>query len=150
MGEREDVMRSVIALALLVVACNRPPSLDDRSAILAFSELPHYLASGTTPYAPSVRDMQRFRGALPSVVPSAIAGAAPSYYGQFIGYVDTSGQRWIHGNFMCRVDHLEKSFGGESWKRGYISVSDGGPCYFRVDWSPDTNATRNLSVNGDA
>jgi hypothetical protein len=142
-------MRRLVLLALFVVACTEP-KLDDRSAILPYSELPRYRAAGTKPYAPNARDIQRFRGALPRTVPSEIASTAPSYYGQFIGYVDTTGQRWIHGNFLCHVEELDKWAGKDSWKRGYISVSDGGSCYFHVDWSPDTSATRDLSVNGEA
>jgi len=140
-------MRHVVALSLFV-ACT--PQLDDHSAILAFSELPKHIASGAKPYAATARDIQRFRGALASTVPSEIRGRVPTYYGQFIGYVDASGQRWIHGNFMCEVDNLQKSFGNDVWKRGYIATNDGGDCFFHVEWSPDTNGTRDLKVNGDA
>lgn len=136
--------RAWITSALLLVAACTPP-LDDRSAILPLTELARP-PSGAKPYTPTARDLQRFRGALPSAVPSEIASSAPSYYGQFIGYVEPTGQRWVHGNFLCRIHDEEKS----AWRRAYIAVSDGGPCYFHVDWSPDTGATRDLMVNGDA
>ncbi len=136
-------MRFILALALLT-ACK--PPLDDRSAILPLTELRIDPPTGAKPYTPTANDVRRFRGALPSAVPPAIASQAPSYYGQFIGYVDPSGRHWIHGNFLCRIHEVEEKF----FRSAYLSVSDGGACYFHVEWSPDTNATRNLSVNGDA
>jgi hypothetical protein len=140
-------MRFALALALALVACT--PSLDDHSVVLPFSELAAALPDAK-PYTPTAKDIARFRGALPSEVPPAIAARAPSYYGQFVGYVDKKGTRWIHGYFMCRLDHDDKSLGRERWQHQLIVVSDGGPCYFNAEWSPDTNAIRDLFVNGDA
>jgi hypothetical protein len=138
-------VRITLALALFVVIACKPP-LDDHSTILPLSEMWTMPPSkGAKPYTPTADDIRRFRGALPSAVPPAIAGRAPNDYGQFIGYVE-KGQRWIHGNFACRIDDEAKSY----WRKSYYSVSDGGACYFHIEWSPDTNATRNLSVNGEA
>ena len=137
-------------LMLLLVMASCASTLDDPSAILPLSELGPSAPPSAKPFAPTAKDIARFRGALPSTVPPAIASRTSSYYGQFIGYVDAKGQRWVHGNFMCRLHEDEKHFGRDLWRHKYIAVNDGGDCYFHVEWSPDTNTTRALSVNGDA
>jgi hypothetical protein len=145
-------MRFVLALALLLAGCNeKDPPLDDHSAILPFSEMPTYDVHGKTPYAPSNKDILRFRAALPGVLPASMTVRLPTYYGQFIGYIDDEdGHRWIHGNFKCKVDDLDKWIGHDWWKHHYVRTNDGGDCFFNVEWSPETDATRQLQINGDA
>jgi hypothetical protein len=63
-----------------------------------------------------------------------------NYKRQYVGIV-VDGQKRIYCNFYC---------GSESLSDKPVSVSDGGDCYFQVEYDIEDTTIYNLMVNGEA
>ncbi|MBE2182233.1 MAG: hypothetical protein IAE89_02295 [Anaerolineae bacterium] len=64
------------------------------------------------------------------------------YRRQYIG-IDLSGlPRQIYANFFC-IDF-------EGWQNAFISVDDGGNCFFQLQYDPESGVFSNLRINGQA
>jgi len=66
----------------------------------------------------------------------------PEYKRQYFGLLE-SGRREIYANFFC--DTL-----GKDWKRDFVSVLDGGDCFFSVKYDVNTDAFFDLYVQGES
>jgi len=79
------------------------------------------------------------------------------YYRQYIPYINENGERIIKINAFCKIlespPYPEK--GINEWtkmdsKNHYISVDDGGDCFWRITINIDKREYKNLMVNGVA
>ena len=129
----EALSRSLLAL-LFVLGCNRTHSK-------------YVVLSGD--FTPSREELDRFEAALPRALPPSLAMKGPDYHRQYSGYVE-GGTRFIHGNFFCSwfVEERDNILERNRWRWSTVEVDDGGDCFFRIDFSPDTGATRNLYIHG--
>ena len=66
----------------------------------------------------------------------------PEYKRQYFGLLE-SGRREIYANFFR--DTL-----GKDWKRDFVSVLDGGDCFFSVKYDVNTDAFFDLYVQGES
>ncbi len=64
------------------------------------------------------------------------------YQRQFIG-LQRDGNNLIYGNYFC--DNL-----GKNWRQEFISVEDGGNCYFQVEYDVQRGTFKMLMVNGES
>lgn len=169
----ERVKRVVVFVLLGLLGCSKPtakptmldaarPSLrkespvaqnDDKRAIFPFEGNEDNVPSGRGPYSPTVDDLAAFDAALPKALENAtfnhttkvpLAQRAPDYKRQYIGYVDSKGEHWVHGSFHCHV------WPQPDFYKGYILVNDGEDCFFQIEFNVDTHETACLRVNGDA
>jgi hypothetical protein len=65
------------------------------------------------------------------------------YKRQYLGLI-VAGERVVYANFFCSA-HEEVD-----WQRELVFVLDGGDCYFRVKYKPDTGEFYDLDVNGES
>ena len=65
------------------------------------------------------------------------------YKTQVIGYINNSGEKVMYVNYFC------STFGAD-WTKEFVSVDDGGNCFFQVKVNLDTENTFDFYVNGDA
>jgi hypothetical protein len=74
----------------------------------------------------------------------AIAGRLAGYRGQYLGVVQ-AGQRRILGNYFC-----DRAAKGVDLAARWVSVSDGGECFFGFTFDPGDGSFHGLYINGDA
>ncbi len=66
----------------------------------------------------------------------------PEYKRQYFGLVE-NGRREIYASFFCETL-------GKDWKRDFVSVLDGGDCFFNVRYDANTDTFFDLDVHGEA
>lgn len=64
------------------------------------------------------------------------------YQRQFIG-IHRDGSNIIYGNYFCNNM-------GKNWRQEFVSVLDGGNCYFQVEYNLERRMFTRLSVNGES
>ena len=64
------------------------------------------------------------------------------YQSQFFG-LKREGKQIIYGNYFC--DNF-----GKDWKREFVSVLDGGECYFQIEYDLHRGEFIKLMVNGES
>ncbi len=69
--------------------------------------------------------------------------ALPGYRRQFFGITFQRGTPLIYANYFC-MDGFER------WRTGFVSVEDGGECFFQVLYDPATGVFSRLRINGYA
>jgi hypothetical protein len=67
----------------------------------------------------------------------------PEYGRQYFGLV-FEGERLIFANYFCNTSD------DMNWQEQYVLVMDGGDCFFRLLYNPQTGEYSNLIVNGEA
>jgi len=84
-----------------------------------------------------------------------IDSSIKSYYRQYFPYINKKGERIIEINAFCKIPKIppprkeeNKKWINRDWKNEYISVLDGGPCYWKIILNVDTLEYKNLTVNG--
>lgn len=65
-----------------------------------------------------------------------------AYKRQYVGFV-TEGKSLIFVNFFCETH-------GVDWQQELIFVSDGGSCYFELNYEPQSGVFSDLSIHGEA
>ena len=65
-----------------------------------------------------------------------------TYQHQHFGYV-VDGRQYIYGNYFCN------DFGMD-WQSSFISVNDGGDCFFQAIYDISANEIIELFINGEA
>jgi hypothetical protein len=100
-------------------------------------------------WTPGEADIMALEGGLESYLQQAASRdhpdlwqKLPEYKRQYFGLVE-SGRREIYANLFC--DTL-----GKDWKRDFVSVLDGGACFFSVKYDVNTNAFFDLYVQGES
>jgi hypothetical protein len=74
-----------------------------------------------------------------------ILASFPRYRAQIAGVI-RHGQRLIEANYFCfapRDDEVP-----DYWKKRWVVVFDGGPCFFTFTFDPRKKAVQNLVING--
>jgi hypothetical protein len=66
-----------------------------------------------------------------------------TYKRQYFGVTFEEGEPLIFANYFC-VDAFDY------WQEGYVSVADGGDCFFRLLYDPVTDTFLSLRINGEA
>jgi hypothetical protein len=64
------------------------------------------------------------------------------YKRQYVGFV-AEGKTLIFVNFFCETH-------GVDWQRVLIFVTDGGSCYFELNYEPQSGTFSDLSIHGEA
>jgi hypothetical protein len=100
-------------------------------------------------WTPGEADIMELEGGLASYVQQEASRdhpdlwqRLPEYKRQYFGLVE-SGRREIYANFFC--DTL-----GKDWNRDFVSVLDGGDCFFSVKYDVNTDAFFGLRVQGES
>lgn len=62
------------------------------------------------------------------------------YRRQYVGYV-IDGRKRVYCNFFCDPQ-------AHDWRNAPVQVSDGGPCYFHVDYDMESGRFLSWTVNG--
>jgi len=65
------------------------------------------------------------------------------YKTQIISYTNNSGEKVIYANYFC------STFGAD-WTKEFLSVDDGGNCFFNIKVNLQTEEVFDLIVNGEA
>jgi len=65
-----------------------------------------------------------------------------AYKRQYVGFV-AEGKSLIFVNFFCETH-------GVDWQQELIFVSDGGSCYFELNYEPQSGTFSDLSIHGEA
>lgn len=90
--------------------------------------------------------------ALESALPDYLQGTAPpqspelwrrlpEYRRQYVGIVE-EGEQLIYANFFCNPFAVE-------WQQEWVSVNDGGDCYFQLRYDPAQGTFSRLTINGE-
>ena len=66
-----------------------------------------------------------------------------AYYRQYTGLEIVGVRKVVRGNFLCHVD-------GDSWRKQWILMMDGGDCYFNFSYDADKDEIFEFDVNGEA
>lgn len=145
----------IVGALVVLCACHHAKGwgTDDRRAVMSIEEGRRIYDTAYTPnargYVPSSEELNELEDHLVPYLRGehpALAARAPSDWRQYVGYVDQSGTRWIWASFQCRLGpYLAPHF-----RTHLIVVSDGGDCFFQVEYSPDTERFRHLMINGRA
>jgi hypothetical protein len=79
------------------------------------------------------------------------------FYKQYICYIDTSGDSIIYISGFCNIPSSpEKDSAGNwrltphDWKRKFLRVDDGGPCFWQMKISLTKKKYFNYKINGHA
>jgi hypothetical protein len=72
----------------------------------------------------------------------ALASKLPKYKRQYLG-ITQNGRRVIFVNFFCEDP-------GPGWETSLVTVMDGGDCFFRVLYDPESSGFFHLVINGEA
>lgn len=65
-----------------------------------------------------------------------------AYKRQYVGFV-AGGKSLIFMNFFCETHGID-------WQQELIFVSDGGSCYFELNYEPESGTFSDLSIHGEA
>jgi hypothetical protein len=76
---------------------------------------------------------------------AAVANRWPAYRRQYVGHTE-KGRRLVYLNAFC--DSSARFH--PCWHDTYVSVADGGPCYFQVSYDPASRQILRVWVNGYA
>jgi hypothetical protein len=68
--------------------------------------------------------------------------ALGAYKRQYVGFV-SEGKQLIFANFFCETH-------GQDWQQTFIAVEDGGPCYFEIEYDPQTETFSSLLIHGQS
>ena len=73
-----------------------------------------------------------------------------TYYKQLMAVINSKGEKEVWVNCFCNLD--DKSLSGDNsyWKKGVVSVFDGGSCYFQLKINLTTKYVYDFKVNGVA
>jgi len=72
------------------------------------------------------------------------------YYKQIIAVTNSKGEKEVWVNCFCNSDDKSRNDDNSYWKKGIVSVYDGGSCYFNLRINLTTNRVYDFSVNGVA
>ena len=89
------------------------------------------LEAGLAPY---------LQGALPD---SDVWGKLDTYRRQYFGLTFDGGDPLIYANYFCSDNF-------DNWQEAYVSVEDGGDCFFQLFYDPAANLFSDVRVNGEA
>lgn len=73
-----------------------------------------------------------------------IWGNLDGYRRQYFGITFEGEEPVIYANYFCSNDFVD------DWQNGYVSVDDGGSCFFQLMYDPEAGVFSNLRVNGEA
>lgn len=108
---------------------------------------------GARNFTPSDDDVKRFEAGLIAFLRSAKPARSPkladkvakgSYKRQYFGTLGKQKERRLRVHFLCATTHHA------NWTRSLILVSDGGDCYFELDFDLATGRYLDLQVHGEA
>ncbi len=154
-----------ILLAIFTILSSCEKLENDRSTILLNSSYNNWLKSefDYSVWNPKKDDLKT----LNMVLKKAIEEGQFNFYAepimeninknsfkQFIPYLDDNGNRIILLNSFCQIPEMTVKRDGiyelekAEWKTEYISVSDGGVCYWRITINIDKMEYSDLMVNG--
>jgi len=110
----------------------RPTELDVRRAETA---LPAFLAAPADAETKKKRPYEEDQR-------KKILAKLSTYKRQWAG-IDRGKTHVLYMNFLCH-------YHDDSWRKGAVTVSDGGDCYFHVEYDLGTGQFASLRVNGEA
>ena len=64
------------------------------------------------------------------------------YQRQYVGF-ELGGEQFIYGNYFCHSMRI-------NWRQDWVSVDDGGDCYFQVEYEIEGGLFIMLHVNGES
>ncbi|MFO0564500.1 MAG: hypothetical protein U0263_02500 [Polyangiaceae bacterium] len=109
-----------------------------------------------THFAPTRADIEKLEAALPGEIKKqqhGVAAISPplwervkEYKRQYVPYVDASGARFIWGNFMCTNPGRP---GSDTWRKKVVRPTQGGECFFHVEYSPDSGSFRRFTISDE-
>ncbi|UJR80185.1 hypothetical protein [Sandaracinus amylolyticus] len=144
------MLRVIVALAALLLGCAEPV-LPERAVIIVDVPRARLGLPGAS-WTPSPADVLALERGLEAYLTSrgelGLAGRWPRDWRQYTGIETEGGSRLVIGSFACRLDgppELQRAF-REHW----ISVNDGGDCFFTVHWDATRETFTALTKNGDA
>ena len=101
-------------------------------------------------WEPSAQDMAMAKAKVPEIVYAfadeyqrSLIADLPGYTIQYQG-IEDHGEKLIYMNAACGVSEASSSPGE------FIMVMDGGPCYFRLKFNPESGEAVEIVFNGDA
>jgi len=168
---KRNLLRSLLALCLVVVACQRSGDADhmrpDWGVVLPVQEqakLPEYCARPSPPglagqWTPSRVEIDRLERRLPGVVGEALARVilekgetlprAADYYRQYGGFY-RNGRRVVYvcGLHRGLVEMTEKTMEQHAWMRRAMGADDGGLAVLHVLYDVDADAFGPVQFEG--
>jgi len=72
------------------------------------------------------------------------------YYKQLMAVINSRGEKEVWVNCFCNSDDKSLNDDNSYWKKGIVSVYDGGSCYFNLRINLTTNRVYDFRVNGVA
>ena len=138
----------------------------ENTIILIDSEYNHYLSEkfGTQPWYPQRSEMKVIESILDKAIEKRefdflkrpIKKNIYRYYLQYIPYINNRGERIMKINALCEIPEIpispdvnSSTWNIADWKKEYISVSDGGSCYWQMIINIDQNSYESLMINGE-
>jgi hypothetical protein len=151
---------SMLVVGGVVASCTHKPAANESTTPFVFDDGKRALLSPQPAsfthgsWSPTQDDAQRASDGVSNFLKSEspkIAAKFSGYYGQLYGVTD-GGTKKIRLSFFCQLDSmmLGGPDRGGGWTQGAILVSDGGDCYFQVDFNPSWGTYSNFRVNGEA
>ncbi|OSY87116.1 hypothetical protein WH52_12665 [Tenacibaculum holothuriorum] len=152
---------NTITLCFFVVvfsSCRKEKSLcDDKTVILLSSDYKNtpYENSGYKGWIPSQRDFKLYDEILKKELEKSNFSFLKrprnkylrNYYKQILPFINNQGDRILHVNAFCKIldSPDEVMF---SWKENYMSVNDGGECYWKININLDKKKSSDFKING--
>jgi hypothetical protein len=106
-------------------------------------------ASAEDYWTPEVTDVLAFEDGLVEFLQTSdhyaidtILERLPEYKRQYVGLLE-DGRRVLYANFFCDTF-------GYDWGQEFVSVADGGACFFQLRYDVETGRYFDLMVNGEA
>jgi hypothetical protein len=101
-------------------------------------------------WSPSVASLTKVDAALRAAVPSAAGSLNPlpnwqSYTFQYQGRTTPSGRRFVYVNAFCHDPVAHRNLNKE-----WVTVLDGGACFFSAKYDTESERLYDLEVNGTA
>jgi len=139
----------IAAVTLLVLSCGcSPRSSGQQSVVLPVHQ--HGTTVWTTePWTPTAAELAELESRITDV--SKLKPDEPrdtrsitspeKYFRQYLPYMH-AGKKWVSINAFCRVPTYT------DWHQTYVSVVDGGDCYWKALYDPVTHQFSNLRING--
>lgn len=139
--------------------------VDSKAVILIDSTFYDWLKKtyGYEQWKPSADDLTLTQSILDSAIVNKefdflkkpIDSSIKTYYRQYFPYTNEKGERIIEINAFCEIpknppppEETNRKWIESNWKEKYISVLDGGPCYWKIKINIDKMSYEPVMVNG--